>query len=131
MEPVVRTKNYFILFLKREICGYINDFLYVAFYNGSLASQIVNSVKEANGRMTLNDVSEYHTSHSELLHTKFGKFDIYTPGSSSGGSFLHTALQSIQVNKSKIIKIIILEASAKTLILSGVRLLIYLKYFYC
>lgn len=58
---------------------------------------IVSSVKKAKGIITLLDLVQYKTSHSDLLHTKFGNFNILVPGSSSGGALLLNALDNIQV----------------------------------
>ncbi|KAK6644179.1 hypothetical protein RUM43_000446 [Polyplax serrata] len=66
------------------------------FYNGSLAMDIIYAVKQANGNMSLDDLAQYQTSHSELLQIKFGNFNVLAPGSSSGGALLLNSLERVE-----------------------------------
>lgn len=94
------SQNYVCFYYTNSIivkCTLISLLPFLEFYNGSLAMDIVHSVKEANGSMNINDLSQYKTSRSELLHTKFGNFNVLASGSSSGGALLLNALDSIQV----------------------------------
>lgn len=58
---------------------------------------IIYAVKQANGNMSLDDLAQYQTSHSELLQIKFGNFNVLAPGSSSGGALLLNSLERVEV----------------------------------
>lgn len=71
--------------------------LFAEFYNGSIAEQIVYSVKLAEGNMTLDDISQYQTVKSNQIKTSFNGFTILTSESSSGGALLLNCLNHIEV----------------------------------
>lgn len=67
------------------------------FYNGTIAGQIVYSVKNAHGNMTLEDISQYETVKSEAIKLAFEGFDVYATGGSSGGALLLNILGTIEI----------------------------------
>lgn len=73
--------------------------VFAEFYNGSIAEQIVYSVKLAEGNMTLDDISQYQTVKSNQIKTSFNGFTILTSESSSGGALLLNCLNHIEVRK--------------------------------
>lgn len=63
------------------------------FYQGEMAEQIVNDVKEAGGIMTLEDLQKFQVARRRPLKTKINNYNILTTGSPSSGSFLALALK--------------------------------------
>ncbi|KAL0270529.1 UNVERIFIED_CONTAM: hypothetical protein PYX00_007915 [Menopon gallinae] len=68
-----------------------------AFYNGSIAMDMVYTVKLANGSMSLQDVAQYDTSNGDVLRTQIGDYDVIVPGSSSGGALLLNYMDAIEM----------------------------------
>lgn len=67
------------------------------FYSGLIAQDIVNSVKAANGDMTLKDLSSYKTKWRKPLETDFENHKVFLmPPPSSGGVVIKTALELVK-----------------------------------
>lgn len=64
------------------------------FYEGAVARDIVASVQESGGVITLEDLKNYQVRWLKPLKTTYLDYDIYLmPPPSSGGVVIHTALQ--------------------------------------
>lgn len=75
------------------------------FYSGAVAEDIVKSVKDTDGVMSLKDLSSYKVRWLTPLETKFADYQIYLmPPPSSGGVVIKTSLklvEMLEVNKRK------------------------------
>lgn len=68
------------------------------FYEGEVAEDIVQSVKDAKGVMTLNDLKNYKVRWLKPLSTEFEGYKIYLmPPPSSGGVVILSALKLMEV----------------------------------
>lgn len=68
-----------------------------SFYRGVVARDIVNSVNNAGGEMTVNDLKNYKVRWLKPISTKFKGYDIHLmPPPSSGGVVLASALKLVE-----------------------------------
>ena len=76
---------------------YIKNKNLAGFYDGPVARDLVASVNQAGGLMTLADLKTYQVRWLKPLETKYAGFDIYLmPPPSSGGVVIQTALRLIE-----------------------------------
>lgn len=67
-----------------------------AFYQGSIAKDIAQSVQNSEGDMTIEDLGNYQVKWRKPIQTEFAKHKIYLmPPPSSGGLIIQAALQLI------------------------------------
>ncbi len=67
------------------------------FYEGAVAKDIVDSVKEAGGDLTLKDLKNYRVRWLEPMKTQFNGYTLYLmPPPSSGGVLIQTALKLVE-----------------------------------
>ncbi|XP_069693298.1 glutathione hydrolase 7-like [Periplaneta americana] len=80
------------------------------FYNGSLADDILTTVREAGGEMTKHDLSNYQAVNRFALETTFGDFRVMVPDAPSGGPALLAVLKllpSLNTSISEIVRLAI------------------------
>ena len=74
----------------------IRDHQTVPFYQGSIAEDIITSVKNVGGVLNLKDLKDYKVQWRRPLVTEFEKHKVYLiPPPSSGGIVIKTALNLI------------------------------------
>ncbi|XP_063220057.1 glutathione hydrolase 1 proenzyme-like isoform X2 [Bacillus rossius redtenbacheri] len=67
-----------------------------AFYEGSLASDIVATVSAAGGTLTVEDLASYQSVRCHSNQLNAGKYNLFVPSPSSGGLFLDVVLKTLQ-----------------------------------